>query len=157
MSRANFTIPQILTWADAYHTATGRGPTAKSGAIPGTIGETWGIVSRCLRLGERGQPGGSSLSNLLAEHRRKPNIHRLADVTEEQILAWADEHQRRTGAWPEAQSEAWSGVIPGTVRETWRSLDRALRHGDAACPVALPWPSCSRNAAGCGIAKICRR
>jgi len=125
MPRANFTIPQILTWADAHHLATGRWPTASSRGIPGALGETWRIVDRCLRLGERGLPGGSSLAKLLAEHRGKRNIHGLPDLTEEQILAWADDHCQRKGIYPTAKS----GIIPGTARETWQSVDAALQVG----------------------------
>jgi len=125
MPRADFTIPKLLTWADAHHTATGRWPTQHSGGIPGAIGETWNIVDRCLRFGERGLPGGSSLSNLLAAHRGKRNIHQLPDLTEDQILAWADEHYQHTGTWPSRKS----GAIPNTRRETWQSVDGALHAG----------------------------
>jgi hypothetical protein len=104
MPRADLTIPQILAWADAHHGATGHWPTKSSGGIPGALGETWKIIDRCLRHGERGLPGGSSLSNLLAEHRGKRNIHRLPELTEDEILTWADEHHRCTGDWPTADS-----------------------------------------------------
>jgi hypothetical protein len=42
-----------------------------------------------------------------------------------QILAWADEHFRRTGAWPTNQS----GRIPGTLDEKWINIDGSLRFG----------------------------
>jgi hypothetical protein len=45
-----------------------------------------------LRLGLRGLPGGSSLARLLDEQRRVRNVKNLPPLTEEQILAWADEH-----------------------------------------------------------------
>jgi hypothetical protein len=54
-------------------------------------------------------PGGSSLPQLL--HRRRggiPNIQDLPDLTEQQIVAWADIYRRRTGYRPTARS----GSIP---------------------------------------------
>jgi hypothetical protein len=92
------------------------------------LAEPGNIIDRCLRHGERGL--GSSLANLLAEHRGKRNIHRLPDLTEDEILAWADEHHQHTGDWPTADS----GIIPGTARETWRSVDRALQVGARSLP-----------------------
>jgi hypothetical protein len=47
-------------------------------------------------------------------------------LTVDEILGWADDHNRRTGAWP--------GIYSGTVRggplgENWRRVDNALRYG----------------------------
>jgi hypothetical protein len=69
--RRDFTIAQILKWADDYHRATGRWPRARSGAIFKRPGETWGGVARALVRGERGLPGGNSLGRLL-EGRQPP-------------------------------------------------------------------------------------
>src|SRR5262249_9576598 len=38
------TIEQILRWADEHHARTGEWPTAKSGVIPNSGGETWASV-----------------------------------------------------------------------------------------------------------------
>lgn len=61
---------QILQWADAHHRRTGSWPSQISGTIAGAPGETWGAVDAALRHGRRGLPGGSSLSLLLAQHRK---------------------------------------------------------------------------------------
>jgi superfamily II DNA or RNA helicase len=63
------TIPMIIKWATAHQRAIGSWPVAKSGAIAGT-GETWSAISNALTKGRRGLPGGSSLAQLLDEHRR---------------------------------------------------------------------------------------
>jgi hypothetical protein len=60
---------EILAWADAHFERTGKWPTADSGSIPGTSGETWLAVESALRKGIRG--GGSSLHRLLVRYRRK--------------------------------------------------------------------------------------
>jgi len=43
-----------------------------------------------------------------------------------QILAWADEHRRRTGAWPTLKS----GPIQGAPGETWGNVSGALHRGN---------------------------
>jgi hypothetical protein len=70
-------------------------------------------------------PGHSSLAELLASKRglrlrlKPPRLH----LTE--ILAWADDHRRRTGEWPTEES----GPIPASPGETWLSVSKALRKG----------------------------
>jgi hypothetical protein len=54
---------------------------------------------------------------------------RTRRLTTEQILAWADDHCRRTGSFPTTDS----GRIPGTD-EHWRTLDGALRYGRRGLP-----------------------
>jgi hypothetical protein len=70
-SRRDFSIAQILTWADEHHRATGRWPRERSGGIHKSPGETWGGVARALVRGERGLPGGNTLGRLL-EGRQPP-------------------------------------------------------------------------------------
>jgi hypothetical protein len=53
--------------------------------------------------------------------RRTGPVH----VTVAQILAWADEHVRRTGRWPTVRS----GEIEGSGRLTWDGVDTALARG----------------------------
>jgi hypothetical protein len=48
-----------------------------------------------------------------------------AKLTVTEILAWADAHRRRTGAWPGTAS----GPVPQSPGETWRRIDNALRLG----------------------------
>ena len=75
------------------------------------------------RTGYRGLPAGLSLSRLLAGRPAAPAEASRPDLRLSRILAWADAHQRRTGAWPTAQS----GPIAGAPGETWRGMDEALR------------------------------
>jgi hypothetical protein len=121
---------EILAWADAHQTRTGSWPTADSGAIPNSSGEKWLSVDTALRLGLRGLPGGSSLAQLLAQHRGVRNRKDLPPLTEEAILAWADAHRARTGSWPHARS----GPIAEAPGETWTAVDMALRHGLRGLP-----------------------
>jgi hypothetical protein len=52
-------------------------------------------------------------------------------LTAAQILAWADEHRGRTGAWPTLTS----GPVAGAAgQETWQRLDNALRQGVRGLP-----------------------
>jgi hypothetical protein len=124
------TIDEILRWADVYREATGHWPTASSGAIAGTIGETWDNCDNALRVGLRGLPGGSSLIQLLAERRGARNTKRLPRLTEERILAWADAHYQRTGSWPTADS----GAIENTSGEKWVNVAGALHLGARGLP-----------------------
>lgn len=117
------TEKQILIWADTFHHHTGQWPTPKSGRIPYAPGETWSGVNAALRSGRRGFPGGYSLPRLLAAHRGVRNPKQPPLLSEEEILAWAKAHQRRTGAWPTRES----GPIKEVPGETWMMIDRALR------------------------------
>jgi hypothetical protein len=121
----SLTSEEILAWADAYHQHTGFWPTPQSGPIAGTPGETWAAVHAALFKGHRGFQGGSSLPQLLAEHRGVRNHMQLPPHTHQQILAWADAHHQRTGVWPNQVS----GSIAGAPEETWRAVDAALRRG----------------------------
>ena len=119
------TIPQILAWADAHHTRTGRWPTSKSGPVCVGSGENWSRIDSALRYGRCGLSAGSSLRTLLGEQRGfRPRL------TLELILAWADAHRERTGEWPVVTS----GAVHGVVGETWIAIDRALRRGSRGLP-----------------------
>jgi hypothetical protein len=50
----------------------------------------------------------------------------LPRLRRKQILAWADAHHRRTGEWPTSKS----GLIPESPRDTWLSINAALRQGN---------------------------
>jgi hypothetical protein len=123
--RPNLRLSRILAWADAHRRRTGAWPTARSGRIPGTPGETWSGVDEALRTNRRGLTGGSSLARLLGEHRGLRSRCYPPPLTEKQILAWADRHRERTGAWPTYRS----GPVEGTPGETWRMVDTALCRG----------------------------
>ena len=87
-------------------------------------------VDAALRADNRSLPGGSSLTQMLAGHRAVRNIQRLSPLTVEQILAWAEEHHHRTGAWP----TAISGSVVATAREDWRRNNMGLRAGARGLP-----------------------
>jgi len=120
------TIGAILAWADDCRRRNGQWPTHKSGAVPGTTGETWLTVDAALRRGRRGLPGGSSLPQLLQTHRDVRNIKNLPALTIETILAWADHYHASNGRWPTKQE---SSPILDTSKETWVTVNEALRKG----------------------------
>jgi hypothetical protein len=123
-------ISQILDWADAYFARMGRWPTRKSGFIHETVNDTWIKIDRALLAGNRGLPKGSTLALLLMEHRgvRHPNY--LPDLTESQILAWADQHWERSGRWPNKDS----GHVIQAPQETWKGIHHALSYGYRGWP-----------------------
>ena len=75
-------------------------------------------------------PGGSSLARLLAQRRGQRNIQQLPRLTEGQILAWADAHRKRTGAWPFSSS----GPVAGAAGESWSAIGAALQYGRRGLP-----------------------
>jgi hypothetical protein len=118
-------LSRILAWADAHRRRTGAWPTARSGPIAGAPGETWRGMDEALRTNRRGLTGGSSLARLLGQHRGVRWRCYPPPLTEKQVLAWADRHRERTGAWPTYRS----GPVEGTPGETWRMVDTTLRRG----------------------------
>lgn len=115
----HLTVPQVLLWADAYHSRTGAWPQPKKrpGGIPGTNGETWLAVDSALRVGLRGLLGGSSLP---------------------QVLVWADAHHAAHGEWPTCRYP--QQAIPGMEGERWFNVDQALRKGLRGLPGGLSLP-----------------
>jgi hypothetical protein len=124
------TIKQILRWADAHHKRTGAWPACKDGPIDGVPDETWDAIDAALRQGVRGLPGGSSLTQLLAEHRGARNMAALPRLTKKQILLWADAHHARTGQWPQIES----GAVLDAPGETWSAINNALYSGFRGLP-----------------------
>jgi hypothetical protein len=124
------TVKTILGWADAHHARTGRWPKMTSGEIAGTGGATWSAVQTALHIGTRGLPGGSSLPQLLAEHRGVRNKSSLPRLKLKQIRAWARAHKVRTGRWP----GPGSGPIQDSGGETWKAVDVALKQGLRGLP-----------------------
>jgi hypothetical protein len=98
--------------------------------VPGQPDEDWEHVDRALRNGKRGLPGRLSLARLLAERRGVRNRCCLPRLTEEQIVAWAQSHRRRTGRWPAHRREEVLEA-PG---ELWCNIDGALRRGGRGLP-----------------------
>src|SRR5262249_22338497 len=99
-----FRGPKALRWARAYHCRSGRSPTCWSGKVPGSGGETWLGIDAALKRGQRGLPGGSSLSKLLADRGLKRNRRTRPELTHTKILRWADRHHDETGTWPKKTS-----------------------------------------------------
>ena len=124
--RPTLTEAQILMWADAHHRRTGAWPMAHSGAVADVRGEDWMNIHNALLAGRRGLPGGSSLAQLLHEQRGVRNKGCLPPYTIEGILAWADAHHRRTGAWPHKKS----GPIRDAPGETWGAVNDAMHAGN---------------------------
>ena len=93
-------------------------------------------MDKALHTNRRGLPGGSSLARLLVEHRGVRSRGYPPPLTEKQVLAWADRHCQRTGAWPTYRS----GPVEGRPGETWRMVDTALSRGSrglrGACTLA---------------------
>lgn len=132
MDLPDLTIGQILQWIDAHHERTGQWPDQKSGAVIGAPGETWGNIHAALYVGRRGLPGGSTLANLLAEHRGVRNIMDLPELTIDLILQWADAHCERTGKWPNQKS----GAVVDAPGETWGNINHSLHRGQRSLPAS---------------------
>src|SRR5260370_20843598 len=128
--RIKLTLARILAWADAHIRRTGAWPKVRSGPVIEAAGVSWLSVEQALRRGLPGLPGRSSLAQLLAERRGVRNRARLAPFTDEQILAWADAHFRRTGSWP----TSGSGPIREAPGETWQAVHKALQEGHRGLP-----------------------
>jgi hypothetical protein len=132
-NRANLpklTRRAILGWADAHRRRTGQWPTAGSGPILEAPQETWAAVDAALHQGSRGLRGGSSLARLLAQHRGRRHHLEQPRLSQKKILAWADAHFRRTGAWPKVTS----GPVQDVPGERWDLIDNALRGGYRMLP-----------------------
>ncbi len=127
-----WSVEQILDWADAFHAEHGRWPMyTRDKRITKNMQETWKDVDANLRAGFRGLPGGSSLAQLLAEHRGKRNRSQPPLCSIEQILEWADAFHAKNGRWP---SHVKDGLIEGTDAETWGGLNAALHQGIRGLP-----------------------
>jgi hypothetical protein len=71
-------------------------------------------------------PADSSLSRLLAAERGVFHHLEQPQLSEDQILAWADEHHRRTDTWPKKDS---GPIEPTGGLDSWSHVDSALRTG----------------------------
>jgi hypothetical protein len=124
------TIDQILTWADQFHARTGRWPNCDSGPVPEAPGEHWGSLTTCVFEGLRGLPGGSTLTQLLIEHRGIRSMVYAPPLAIPQILEWADAFHARNGRWPIGRS----GPVAEAPGETWCAIDAALSGGHRGLP-----------------------
>ncbi len=128
--RTPLTIKQILAWADAHHTRTGRWPVKRSGPVRGAPDESWIAIDGAMRHGRRKLPGGLSLAQRLARDRKVRNITSKPRLTIKQILAWAEAHHQRTGKWPGRAT----GPVHEAPDENWSALSQALEHGGRGLP-----------------------
>jgi hypothetical protein len=133
---ARLTVERILAWADRHYARTGDWPTANSGAIPESPGDTWSKIELALRQEGRGLSGKNSLARLLADHRGKRHPDDLPQLTVEQICAWADAHHAATGRWP----TPLSGPIADAPGETWSAMQAALYVGLRGLPGGVTLP-----------------
>ena len=129
-NRPPLTIEAILAWADSYRARMSRWPSAGSGAIPESPGDTWDSINAALARGNRGLPGGTSLAALLQTHRGGSARQPKSTLSVDQILSWAEHHRQRTGKWPSADS----GPVLEAPGENWRALNTALQEGLRGLP-----------------------
>lgn len=123
-STPDFTVKQILKWADDFHERTGAWPQVTSPSI-GLLEEDWRGIDAALREGYRGLPGNSSLAKLLGKRRGARNSRCPPRLTLKKIRTWAKAHRERTGAWPTPSA----GPIVEAPGETWNAVEMALIQG----------------------------
>ncbi len=126
---APLAVEQILAWADAHRERTGLWPNPSSGPVEDAPGETWKGICMALLRGTRGMSGSKTLRKLLEENRNLPRGIRGHLLTVDEILAWADEHHRRTGQWPTRSAARLDGQ-----RLSWNTIDDDLREGSQGLP-----------------------
>ena len=64
-NRPDLSVAEILTWASAFHTRTGRWPSDRDGRVHEAPAETWSALHRALQAGSRGLPHYPSLARLV--------------------------------------------------------------------------------------------
>jgi hypothetical protein len=96
-------------------------------------GGTWRGLDTALRRRRRGLTGGS-LSKLLDKHIGPRPVAGRAALTVETILAWADRHKERTGAYPHAKS----GPVQGAPGEAWHPSEAPCGGATTGCPATTP-------------------
>ena len=118
--------------AIAGHQAThGKYPTADSGLDEG-LGCTYGTLNNMLKLGQRGLPGGSSLSREVAAVRAaagEPVAARTSPLTVERVRRLIRVYHAKHGRIPNQAS----GPVE-TLGITFQGLDHALRKGTRGLP-----------------------
>ena len=119
-----------MVWADAHYNRLSEWPQRNSGHVFDAPSETWSAIDMALAKGNRGLPAGSSLAQFLNEQRGARNRMSLPQFTLDQILAWSDKHNERTGAWPTEKS----GLVLDTTGETWKGVQVALVKGNRGLP-----------------------
>jgi hypothetical protein len=77
----------------------------------------------CARVIAASPKVGLTLARLLEKRRGVRNSEYPPLLTEDQIVAWARKHHRRTGKWPHANN----GPVLDAKSETWTAIDLPLR------------------------------
>ena len=105
-------------------------PPCSSGDASKYIGFkiTWLAIDRCLRDGNRGLPGGSSLFKLRKEY----NLGIEPDLTEEIIVKAMKDYHEEHGKYPSLKSGDASKYIGFKI--TWTAIDACLREGFRGLP-----------------------
>jgi len=114
----------VAKLVEAHKIRTRHWPRADAGRVHDAAGLTWADVNERLWFGETGC-GGQTLGDFIAEHFGVRTASRKPHIRVKQILAWADEHRKRTGEWPKNRRES-IGAVPWI---TWGQLSHALRAG----------------------------
>lgn len=122
-------VGEILAWADDYLRRTGRFPTANSGPIARSKGETWRTVDKALRKGARKLPK-TSLPRLLAGRRASGRIVYGRPLQRRTIVRWMKAHYLIHGKWPTTRS----GDVAGVEGEKWITINADLRKGYRGLP-----------------------
>ena len=92
---------------------------------------TWRHVNAALYKGDRGLPGGMTLTQVFDRPVRRRPAQGWVKLTIPEILAWADAHHAATGRWP----SAYSGPIQAApYPETWRVVEVGLSAGCRGLP-----------------------
>ncbi|MGH7168992.1 MAG: hypothetical protein ACRELG_01775 [Gemmataceae bacterium] len=130
------TREQIKSWVLQHRTRTGKYPSADSGEILDSNGESWQGVNLAFWVGRRGLPGGSSLAQFLEEEFGLRNHLNLPQLTWEGIREWVVEWYERTGKYPKRND----GEIPGADGETWTRVNGNLMKGGRGLPGASSLP-----------------
>jgi len=129
--RPSLTVNLILSWADEHFALHGKWPQTKNNtAVTGHPGESWHALDMALRTGGRDLEAGTSLANLLQNHRGVLNTKNQPTLTIENILLWSDRHFELHGRYPEMRDEK----IDMVPNETWSAVNRALRDGTRGLP-----------------------
>lgn len=126
-NRPKLSIGQILQWIDEHKKKTGEWPNQASEKVGGTS-ETWRGINSALAKGMRGLEAGSSIVQLLVEHRGVKTRFWDEAITEATILSWCDQFFDQKSRWPKSTD----GDIAGTPY-TWLTVDNKLRTGWRRC------------------------
>jgi hypothetical protein len=124
--RNRLTLEQIRAWGEAHRAATGRWPGSRSGAVIGAPGQTWRHINAALYKGNRGLPGGMTLTQVFGRPYRRRPAEGWVKLSVPEILAWADAHHAATGRWPSVHS---GPVRAAPFPLTWQSVETALMGG----------------------------